>query len=155
MKLYRFSPIKNEEQLKEAVVYIATKTTELSKKIIENTFPVSSLTVFSHYPDEFENLQKMLSNLGKPYNENNGPRILLKEPIQAGDNTIKYLRIRKPDPYRMQVGCSDFDVEDYLDFENKYLLKRTNNLRLIDRPDYKMIEFFDADFDVLAYVVSK
>jgi hypothetical protein len=154
MKLYRFSPIQNEAQLKQAVVYVATETPELAKKIIGRRLPISSLTIFSHYPEEFENLQKIILSLGKLYNKNNGPRVTLREPIKVGDNMIQYLRVRKPDSYRMQVGCCDFEVEDYVDFEKQYLSKHGQNLRLIDRPDYQMIEFFDPDFDVLAYVVS-
>ncbi len=60
--------------------------------------------------------------MGTPYNEDNGPRVKLTEPIRVkvmtiernGVNedhfsTIEYLRIRKPDPYRMQVGCADLE----------------------------------------------
>ncbi len=70
-------------------------------------------------------------------------------------NELSLLRIRKPDPYRMQVGCNDFKVPDYHDFKRKYLDKNQSNLRLIERPEYEMVEFYDPDYDVLAYVVSK
>ncbi len=155
MQLYCFSPIKNEKELREAVVYVADKTSDLAKKIIGKTLPISSLTIFAHYPDEFEKLSGMVKTLGNFVNENNGPRVALHEPMKVGENTIIHLRIRKPDPYRMQVGCSDFGVQDYNLFKNEYLFKHSNNLRLIERKDYEMIEFFDPDFDVLAYVVSK
>jgi hypothetical protein len=55
----------------------------------------------------------------------------------------------------MQVGCNDFEVQDYKKFKAEYLPKHPSNLRLIERPEYEMVEFFDPDYDVLAYVVSK
>ncbi|MBI5452447.1 hypothetical protein HY945_03215 [Candidatus Gottesmanbacteria bacterium] len=94
----------------------------------------------------------MVKALGNFVNENNGPRVALREPIKVGENTIIHLRIRKPDSYRMQVGCNDFDVPDYETFKNENLSKYPNNLRLIKREDYEMVEFFHPDFDVLAYV---
>ena len=155
MQLYRFSPIKDEQQLRKTVIYIANETSKLSKKIIGKILPIKSLTVFSHYPDEFEKLSEITKTIVNFLNENNGPRIILHKPIKVGNNTIIHLRIRKPDPYRMQVGCNDFEIIDYNTFKNENLSKHTNNLRLIKRSNYEMIEFFDPDFDILAYVVSK
>lgn len=155
MQLYRFSPIKDEKQLREAVIYIADKTSELAKEIIGKSLSISSLTIFAHYPDEFEKLSGVAKTIGNLFNEHNGPRVALHKPIKARENTISHLRIRKPDPYRMQVGCGDFDVPDYETFKNENLLKYQNNLRLIKREEYEMVEFFHPDFDVLAYVVSK
>ncbi len=155
MQLYRFSPIKDEKQLREAVIYVAENTSELAKKIIGKSLPIKSLTIFSHYSGEFEDLAKIVKTIGNFFNENNGPRVTLKESISVGENTITHLRIRKPDPYRMQAGCSDFEVPNYDTFKNDYLSKHSNSLRLIERKDYEMIEFFDPDFDVLAYIVSK
>jgi len=155
MRLYRFSPIQDEKQLRETVVYVANKTSELAKEIVAKTLPIKSLTIFAHYPDEFEKLSEIAKSIGNFFNENNGPRVALHEPIKAGENSITHLRIRKPDPYRMQVGCDDFDVANYEIFKKENLAKHSNNLRLIERPDYEMIEFFHPDYDVLAYVVSK
>jgi hypothetical protein len=81
--------------------------------------------------------------------------VVLYGPIKVGDNLITHLRIRKPDPYRMQVGCNDFDFDDYNNFKSRYLKSGKQNLRLIERSDYEMIEFWNPDFDVLAYVLSK
>lgn len=155
MQLYRFSQIKSEKQLHEAVVYVADTTSQLAEKVIGKTLPIKSLTIFAHYPDEFEKLSEIAKTIGNVFNENNGPRVALHKPITAGENTITHLRIRKPDPYRMQVGCNDFDISDYEIFKSENLLKYPDNPRLIKRPDYEMIEFFHPDFDVLAYVVSK
>jgi len=154
MKLYRFSPITGKEQLLEAVSCIAKNTTQLCQKIIGEELPINPLTVFSHYHEEFENLKKILFELGSQVSEANGPYVKLGDPIQLPNNLLDQLRVRQPDPYRMQVGCSDFVVPNYVEFKNKYLNKCATNLRLISRPEYEMIEFFDPDFDVLAYILS-
>ncbi|RJQ28550.1 hypothetical protein C4571_03340 [Candidatus Parcubacteria bacterium] len=154
MPIYRFSPIESKEKLIEAVRYVVEKTSTLSEKIVGKSFPITHLTIFAHSQDEYENLVEIQDKLGKFYNENNGPRVTLHEPITIGKDHITHLRIRKPDPERSQVGCSDFET-DYESFKRQYLSSHPNNLRLIERPAYEMIEFFDPAFDVLAYVVSK
>jgi hypothetical protein len=154
MDPFRFSPIKTQRELIEAVKYIASQTENLSQKIIGIKLSISSLTVFSHYEDEFAELKNILLELGEPYDENNGPRIKFNKPIIINGNSIRYLRIRKPDSNRPQVGCNDFEVDSYKQFKELYLKDHPENLRLIKRPEYEMIEFFDSEFDVLAYVVS-
>ena len=145
--------IQNKEELIGAVKYVATETSRLAEKIIGKTFPIKSLTIFAHSQPEYELLTQILTNMGKSYNYNNGPRVELYEPIIVGDNQITHLRIRKPDPKRPQVGCNDFEV-NYEEFKKDYLSKYPDNLRLIKRPGYEMIEFYDLGFDVLAYAVS-
>lgn len=154
MKIYRFSPIKNKKQFIETINYVSTQTSKLCNKIIGKKLPIVSLTVFSHYAKEYFKLIEILKTMGVPYNANNGFRFSLNKPIKSGNNLIKYVRIRLPDPYRMQVGCSDFEIENYEDFKKRYLENHPGNLRLIKRPEYEMIEFFDPDFDVFAYIVS-
>lgn len=145
--------IQNQKELMEAVKHVASETSKMAKKIVGKTFPIKSLTVFTHSQPEFELLIEILAKIGKPYNYNNGPRVELYEPIEIGENHIIHLRIRKPDPERPQVGCNDFET-DYRFFKSKYLLKYADNLSFIKRPEYEMIELHDKEFDVLAYVVS-
>jgi len=145
--------IQNQEELIATVKYIATQTSALAKKIIGEALPIKSLTVFAHSQSEYEVLTRILADMGKSYNFNNGPRVELYDPIIIGSNKIIHLRIRKPDPERPQVGCNDFET-DYETFKKEHLLAHPDNLRLMKRPEYEMIEFFDSEFDVLAYVVS-
>jgi hypothetical protein len=172
MKLYRFSPIDNQAQLIEAVEYIAQDVAKLYFKSTGEMFNdlIESLTVFSHYPEEYDNLKDIVKRLGEPYNENNGPRIKLHQPIvvklgKVEENSkyenyttnVKYIRIRKPDPYRMQVGCADIkDDFDSQDFESAVAWPdEDKSPRLIKRREYNMLEFFDPDVDVLGYIVSE
>jgi hypothetical protein len=145
--------IQNKNELIEAVGYVARETTRLCKSIVGETFPIESLTVFAHSEPEYELLVEMLGTIGKPYNYNNGPRVELFEPIVVDDNKISHLRVRKPDLERPQAGCNDL-VVDYELFKKDFLFKYPDNIRLIKRPEYEMIELFSPEFDVLAYVVS-
>ena len=152
--IYRFSPITNKDQLLEAIDYVAQQTTQLSTKITGREYPIGYLTIFSHYSDEFDGLIKIVQNLGVQDGANNGFSFLLHKPIVLLRGDLTRVRIRKPDPYRMQVGCDDFVVPDFIEFRNEFLDTHPDNLRLIKRPEHEMIEFFDPSFDVLAYVVS-
>ena len=145
--------IQNQKELIEAVRYVTSETSKMSQSIVGKNFPIKSLTIFTHSQPEFELLTEILTKIGKPYNYNNGPRVELYEPIEVGENHITHLRIRKPDPERPQVGCNDFET-DYVTFKNEYLSQHSNNLILIKRSEYEMIELRDREFDVLAYVVS-
>ena len=155
MQLYQFSPIESKEKLLEAGEYVVRTTSELMEKVVGATFPISSLTVFSHYEEEFENLKIILESLGDITGDTNGPRVKLHEPRSIGQHTITYLRVRKPDIYRSQVGCVDFDVSDYHQFKSSHLADFPQNLRLIERPDYELIELFDPNHDVLGYILSE
>jgi len=152
--LYRFSPIQNQKELFAAVAYIAEQTTTLCQKITGERLPIPYLTIFAHYPDEYDVMRAIVAELGAITEANNGIAVELDQPLPAAGQSLTRLRIRRPDPYRMQVGCNDFDPGDYPTFKQHHLAAHPDNLRLIERPDYEMIEFFDPDFDVLAYVVS-
>ncbi len=154
MQLYRYSPIKTKEQFLEAISYVAEKNLELCEKVVVVRFPITSLTVFAHYRDEYEHLKVLLEGMGDFVGDTNGPRIALHEPIVLGDNAVTHLRVRNPDPYRAQVGCVDFDVSNYVTFKKDFLASHLENLRLLVRHEYELIEFFDPDYDVLAYVLS-
>ena len=152
--IYRFSPIESKEELLDAVQYVASKASELSKRVTGIEYQIVTLTVFAHYPEEYEKLREISLELGEFDHENNGVFVKLHEPINLSSGKLELLRIRKPDPYRMQVGCCDFEVGDYERFKRAYLQKNSQSLRLIERPEYEMIEFFSPDYDILAYVLS-
>ena len=75
MKFYRFSPIDDEEDLFEAVNYVASEATKLCKKITGEEYPIATLTIFSHYPDEFKVLREIALSMGTLDSENNGPYV--------------------------------------------------------------------------------
>lgn len=149
------SPIRSKEDIITIVRVIAEKVECLVSRTIGRELPITYLTIFSHHPHEYNRFVEWTSELGTKSEANNGVRFALKEPIQTAGGAVKSIRIRQPDPYRSQIGCADVRVEDYKKFEAEELPKHPDNLRLIERPEYGMIEFFDFDAnDVLVYVLS-
>ncbi len=149
------SLIGSKEDVIKMVQVIAEKVERLVSGTVGRELPITYLTIFSHHPHEYNRFVEWASELGIKSEVNNGVRFALNEPIQTAGGAIKSVRIRKPDPYRSQIGCADVRVEDYSQFKSEEVPKYAENLRLIERPEYDMIEFFDFNCnDVLAYVLS-
>lgn len=163
MKLYRFSPIKDREQLLEAIRYIHVACHKLCHQSFGNYLPNSgNIGIFCHYDNEYDRLVEIRKELTGSSDNFNQKYFRLHEPIAIpaeGDipeATYTYLYIRKPDPYRYQVGDLDFYLEQSQYDELKLsLLNGTSKIkgaRTLDRTDLDMIELYDPDIDVLGYV---
>ncbi len=162
MKLYRFSPIKNEEQLLEAIKYIHFVCFKLCKQSFGKYLPVAgNVGVFCHYDDEYEFLMRLRKELTEESDNLNQKYFRLHKPIiiiaknDIPETTYTYLYIRKPDPYRFHVGDIDFVLEEGKYQELKKSLqggKIIKGARLFERPDLDMIELYDPDVDALAYI---
>lgn len=162
MKLYRFSPIGNKEQLFDAINYIHVTCHGLCKQVFDKyLINAGNVTLFCHYEDEYAKLIDIRKTLTIPTDDQNLKYFTLLQPIvipAKGDipETIyTHIYIRKPDPYRHHVG----DIDFYIEPENYAALKRSlkdgkqiNSARLFPRADLDMIELYNPDVDVLAYV---
>lgn len=156
MNLYRFSPIQNETDCTRAIEYIQEKLRELSKLVIEEGLPINTLKIFAHYEEEYKFLKQWVDGLGNNEDEGSSTSYYVKPDKQMtiNDDPIEYVGIRVPDPYRAQVGCGDFVVDNYEDFKTKYL-GRSANIREVPHQKYEMLELFHPDIDVLGYIVKK
>ncbi len=162
MKLYRFSPIKNKDELLEAIKHIHFFCFELCKQSFGRYLPVAgNVGVFCHYDDEYELLTQLRKELCEASDNPNKKYFPLHNLIvipAKGDipeTTYTHLYIRKPDPYRAQVGDIDFILEepDYSQLKSSLLGgKKIKGLRIFERPDLDMIELCDPDNDALGYV---
>lgn len=120
-----------------------------------------NLGIFCHYDDEYESLVELRKTLTEPSDNPNQKYFKLHEPIvfEAADTSPEgiytHLYIRNPDPYRHHVGDLDFYLapDEYValkaEFESWNLLPWA---RLFPRTDLDMIELYNPDSDVLAYV---
>lgn len=162
MKLYRFSPIKKQEELLEAIKHIHFACYQLCKQSFGEYLPnAGNIGVFCHYDDEYERLIAIRSELTESSDEPNQKYFKLHKPIviptkdDVHETTYTHLYIRKPDIYRSQVGDIDFYLEqddyDKLKAELK-AGKHTRGARIFPRNDLDMIELYNPDVDVLAYV---
>jgi|SRR3989344_3605728 len=150
-KLYRFSPIKSEEQIRKAFSYIALELDKLSKKVIGKSLHIDTLKIFAHYPEEYNFVHKYISKLGQeaPFNSKTSFYVKVQQNIEGFD--IKYLGIRIADPYRLHVGCGDY--YESKDFENLNKQANINPLMRVFKED--MLEIWHPDFDILGYIVKK
>ncbi len=162
MKLYRFSPIENKEQLIKAITYIHSACHKLCKQSF-NTYLANAgnMGVFCHYESEYQQLVAIRKELTEPSDDPNQKYFKLHEPIvipaqdDIPETTYTYLYIRKPDPYRHHVGDVDFYLDQEQYNELKQALaggKQVKGARIFPRNDLDMIELYDPDIDVLAYV---
>jgi hypothetical protein len=145
----------SKEDIVKIVQLIAEKVEGLVSRTIGRDLPITYITIFGNHPHQYNRFVEWASELGTKSEANNGVRFELKEPIQTAGGLVKSIRIREPDVYRSQIGCADVKAGDYSKFKSEELPKHPESLRLIERPEYDMIEFFDFnDNDVLAYVLS-
>jgi len=165
MKLYRFSPITDKNILLEAIKHIHHGTHVLCKQSFGHYLPVAgNIGVFCHYEEEFEELVKIRRELTEPSDDLNQKYFRLHEsitiPTEEGvpEATYTHLYTRRPDPYRHHVG----DVDFYLDPDKYQGLKQSlaegkkiTGARIFGRPDLDMVELYNPDIDVLAYVSIK
>src|SRR3989338_11482290 len=145
MKLYRFSPIENKEQLIEAIKHTHFACFELCKQAFEKYLPVAgNMGIFCHYGDEYKFLTKLLEELTEQSDNFNQKYFRLHEPIiipakdGVPETAYTYLYIRRPDQYRAQSGDVDFVLEDEKYIELKKSLQsgsQINGAKIFDRPD--------------------
>ena len=164
MKLYRFSPIKNKAQLIKAIEHVHFLCHKLCKQSLGRYLPVSgNIGVFCHYEGEYEFLTKMREELTELSDNINQKYYRLHKPIivlakgDVPETTYKYLYIRKPDPYRYQVGDVDFYLEPKEYAKLKQSIKegkRIKGARIFPRPDLDMVELFDPDVDCCGYITT-
>lgn len=162
MKLYRFSPIENKEQLIEAIKHTHFMCFELCKKAFGGYLPVAgNMGIFCHYDDEYKYLTKLREEITEKSDNFNQKYFRLHEPIiitaknDIPETIYTHLYIRKPDQYRAQVGDVDFVIGDDKYIELKKSLQtgsQINGAKIFDRPDLDMIELSDPDVDALAYI---
>ena len=162
MKLYRFSPIKDKQQLLEAITYTHLACYQLCKQALgEYLLNAGNIGIFCHYDEEYECLITIRKGLTEPSDHPKTKYFQLYKPIiidAQGDvpqATYTHLYIRQPDPYRSQVG----DVDFYLDPDKYAELKRpllsgeeVKGARIFPRNDLDMIELYDPDIDALGYI---
>lgn len=162
MKLYRFSPIQNQDVLLEAIEHIHFACYRLCKDSFgEYLSNAGNLGIFCHYDDEYEYLVKIREELCESSEDPNQKYFKLHQPITIAakddvpETTYTYLYIRKPDIYRAQVGDVDFYLEqaEYDELKEKLLAGGiVPGARVFPRQDLDMIELFNPDVDALGYV---
>ncbi len=162
MKLYRFSPINDQDELIDAIRHTHFACYQLCKNSFGTYLPnAGNIGIFCHYDQEYDQLIKIRKELTEESNNFNQKYFQLHKPIiipakdDVPETIYTHLYIRKPDPYRHQVGDVDFYLMPAKYLELKKLLlagKQIPGARVFDRADLDMVELYDPDVDALAYV---
>jgi hypothetical protein len=111
--------------------------------------PVNYVCLFSHTDQEYDDLLVLAKTIGEVVQDTSTGPIFKIAPLPTSAGTVQLLKIRKPDKSRPERGDADFTVSDYKKFKTVYLGKP--GFKLIERPDFEMIELSDPTTDVLAY----
>jgi len=159
---YKFSPIKSKDELIKVIKYLHIQSNQMCFDSFGMYLPnAGNVGIFCHYEEEYNFLTNLKKELTYSSSNPDQKYFTLKRSIKiASRNDIpeteyKYLYIRRPKVESPQVGDIDFYLEDN-EFNRikKDLLKgkKIKGARLFDRTDLNMIELFNPDIDVLAYV---
>lgn len=165
MKLYRFSPIRDQKQLESAIRHIHFECFKLCCKALGRYLPVAgNIGVFCHYDDEYQYLTSLRQQLTDSSDNFRQKYFKLHAPIvipakgEIPETTYTYLYIRQPDPYRAQVGDVDFvlDVHEYDTLKQSLLAgKMLKGARAYKSSELDMIELHDPDVDALGYISTQ
>ena len=151
--IYRFSPIKDEKTFWEVLTYITIELESLSKEVINQQLPVSTLKIFPHYTEEYSYLYDLISKMGSPAPFNSKTSFYVNVDKEIHGNKINSIGVRIVDPYRMQVGCGDYKVNNFPQLKEKYINNKSTFVREF-KGSVEMLELWHSDIDVLGYVMA-
>ncbi len=138
------------EDLKNLVKIIVEKATALKNKHIDDkNTPVNYACIFSQSKEEYEELIETSQKIGKVIQETSTGLLFHIEPLETVSGILRLLKIRISDPTRPELGDADFTISNFPEFEKKYLTHP--GFKLMQKPDFYMIELIDPEFDVRAY----
>ena len=165
MKLYRFSPIENKEQLIKAIKHTHFECFKLCKKAFGKYLPVAgNIGIFCHYDNEYKFLTKLREELTDKNDNWNQKYFRLHKPIiisakdDIPETIYTYLYIRHSDKDKPQVGDIDFVLEKDKFNELKNLSLNGGNINDVEifyRPDLNMVRLSKIDVDILPYITTK
>ena len=165
MKIYRFSPIRNKDELLEAIKHTHLACYSLCKDSFGHYLPnAGNMGIFCHYDEEYKLLTRIREELTEHSDNVDQKYFRLHKPIiipaqgDVPETTYTYLYIRKPDPYRHHTGDVDFYLEPDQYTELKQSLLNgivVNGARIFPRNDLDMVELYNPDIDALGYVSQK
>lgn len=140
----------NVDDLKSIVKEIVKQATILKDKYIEyKEVPVNYACIFSQSKEEYQELLEVTNVIGETIKETPTGPLFKINALDTISGSLKLLKIRLPDPTRLERGDADFTIDNFKEFEDKYMSKP--QFKRMDKPDFYMIELMDSDFDVRAY----
>ena len=150
--------IENEEAFNEALGYIAEKVGDISLLLTGKRLPVTVLKLFAHNDGEYEALERLVRQHGQKAEVSSGNSFYVDvdSGLMIADTPISLLGVRRPFVDRPQVGCGDYEVDDFPTYASELLKKQPQFARQVQNAHrLDMVELWHPDFDVLGYVIPK
>jgi hypothetical protein len=154
-KLYAFSPITSKEQFDAALKHIIQNAQVLSEQLTGTKLDVATVKIFAHYPDEFQFMESILEEYGKPSAIGRSTSIYVDSSLTINGSQIENVGIRIPDPYRLQTGCVDFRVDNPKEFVASLPKNEHGYIRPFPDMPEDFVELWHPDFDVAGYIPLK
>ncbi len=140
----------NAEKLQTIIQKIVQESAKLKNKhTTAKAAPVNYACIFSQNKQEYDELLVAAHKIGKIIKETPTGFLFQIEPIQTSAGVLKLLKIRLPDKTRLELGDADFTIDNFFEFEKKYLSKKA--FKLISKENFYMIELRDPEFNVRTY----
>lgn len=142
----------NQTQLINHIKLIVIKAKELKDKYLDNKYlliPVNYACIFAQNDSEYFNFENIISSFGKVIKQTPSGNLFYIEPIKTVSGDLFFLKNRKPDKTRKEMGDADFTIDNFKDFKKTYITKK--GFVLIVRDNYEMIELTDINYNVRAY----
>lgn len=127
---------------------IVSKSSELKNKYTDASMaPVEFGCIFCKSKDEYRELTRSIEKFGEIAEiTRSGFTYLLNKPIETIAGPLRLIKIRKPDPKRLERGDADFNT-NYTSLKAKY--QAGSRFELIRRKDYEYLRLSDPEFDVM------
>jgi hypothetical protein len=151
-RLYAFSPITTKAKFDDALVYIVRRLTQLSEELTGTRLKLENAKVFAHYPDEFEFLKQIIAGYGEPAAMGRATSMYVKTDLHIEGSYLRQIGIRIPDPYRMQVGCGDYEVDNKSALISTLAPDARGFVRPFPDLPQQFIELWHPNFDVAGYI---
>lgn len=137
-------------ELDKIIEHIVKNCLKLREKYVSEEMDIDYICIFSQGESEYKELLNSAKSIGTIVDETKtGPVFKFNNPLKTIAGVPKLLKIRIPDPTRLQRGDVDFN-SNYEQFKNKYFDNR--RFKLVKSWDgHEMIELRDDNFDVLVY----
>jgi len=138
------------EELKTLVQQIVSAASRLNTVHTDQpNVPVNYACIFAQSQAEYEELVNAAHHLGSVAQDTATGPVYFISPLSTDAGILRVLKIRRPDPKRLEQGDADFTVVDYDTFKKTHINKP--GFSLIQRKDMEMLELIDPSFNVLAY----
>jgi hypothetical protein len=147
-----FCPITNEENLHSALDYVAEKSLQLARAILESDQDLDTICFFAQTQEEYEYIKSQVLLHGPVSKLSHEPTLYADTNFFVKGQRIRIFGVRQPDPERTEIGYGDFPVNDYQHYiesvqNNPYMKQITSGL---SKP---LIELRHPSLDVLGYIV--